>query len=192
MIIKLIPETDEERSRFKETFSSYEISHEGVREFFIFGNKSINNDQLVDFHEWAGSPRYLMGNLRYFFEVVNDERRMKDSYNRNINQAHKNNKIEFPKNETKNDENNITDIPNTKEEVSKISENIFPKIIKKGEISPDIQTINIDNLNRYNENASKEPKIINISELKGKVTSILDEDPIPSVPKIDFPNHFQR
>jgi hypothetical protein len=188
MIIKLIPETDEEKSRFRETFSSDEIVHDGVKEFFMFGNKIANNEQLLDFHEWTGSPRYLMGNLRYFFEVVNDERRLRETSNGRNAQSYKTNKIQFPKNEIIKEE--VEGIE--EENIARIMDNRLPKIIKKGYIDPDIQTIDVDNLKKTSGIESKEPKVIKISELKGKVVSVLDEDPIPSVPRIDFPNHFKR
>jgi hypothetical protein len=74
MIIKMIPETDEERQRYKNKGVS-EIEHKGIREFIIFGNKIDGEGDLADFHEWHGSYRYLMGSLNYFYEVINDNRR---------------------------------------------------------------------------------------------------------------------
>jgi hypothetical protein len=74
MIIKLIPETDAEKDRFQEQFGSDKIVHKNVKEYFIFGNKK-GNDGLLDWHEWTGSYKYLISNLKYFCEVINDERR---------------------------------------------------------------------------------------------------------------------
>jgi transcription initiation factor TFIID subunit TAF12 len=96
MIIKIIPETDEERNRFQENFSTNEITHSGIKEYFVFGNKTVANGQSDDFHEWTGSPRYLMGNLRYFFEVVNDERRMKESHQQQPNLQQIQKPVKFP------------------------------------------------------------------------------------------------
>jgi len=189
MIIKLIPETEEEKNRFRENFSSDEIVHEGINEFFLFGNKLVNNVQLTDFHEWTGSPRYLMGNLRYFYEVVNDERRMKEIGNRQqkLNQPTKVNKLNFPKiKEEEVLEDNVID--EQLEDPKVVTENRFPKIIKKGDIAPNIQTIDVENLKK--KDVVSEPKVINISDLKTKGYSDGDEEPMPSVPRVDFPKRF--
>lgn len=179
MIIKIIPETDEEKTRFQENFSTNEITHSGVREYFIFGNRIIADGQLVDFHEWTGSPRYLMGNLRYFFEVVNDERREKES-NGHIGRQpqavqHPNiQKLNFP---DKNIPRNAEEFEN---ELSKINhpkivmENKSPKIVKKGEVG-NIQTIDVSNLKKNNG-------------LKIVPMSNMDRDPVPNIPNVDrFP-----
>lgn len=60
MIIKIIPETDMEKRRVKE------VEHAGIKEFFMFGNKKENDGDLVDFHDWTGGYRYLIGSLEYF------------------------------------------------------------------------------------------------------------------------------
>ena len=73
MIIKLIPETDEEKARYANKGID-EIEHSGVREYMLFGNKIDPEGDLADFHEWHGSFRYLMGSLNYFYETVNDNR----------------------------------------------------------------------------------------------------------------------
>jgi len=67
MIIKITPENDIERARIKE------IEHHGVKEFFIFGNKKDDDGELIDFHGWTGSYRYLVGSLHYFTGMLNDE-----------------------------------------------------------------------------------------------------------------------
>lgn len=69
MIIKLIPETDAEKAKHKE------VTFENVKEFFLFGNRKDAEDYMVEFHEWEGSHRYLIGSLNYFYEEINDERR---------------------------------------------------------------------------------------------------------------------
>jgi len=74
MIIKVIPETDEERQRYQQKGIS-EIEHTGVREFMFFGNKIDSEGDVADFHEWHGAFRYLMGSLNYFYEMINDNRR---------------------------------------------------------------------------------------------------------------------
>lgn len=74
MIIKIIPETKEEKERYEaKGLDSLELSN--VREFMFFGNQIDNNGELSDFHEWHGSYRYLMGSLNYFYEVINDNRK---------------------------------------------------------------------------------------------------------------------
>lgn len=79
MIIKFLPETDAEKARMKEQFGTDRIIHKNVKEYFVFGNKKISEGQNTDFHEWVGSHRYLMSNLNYFYELVNDERRNNES-----------------------------------------------------------------------------------------------------------------
>jgi hypothetical protein len=74
MIIKMIPETAEERSRY-ERKGIAEVEHHGVREFMLFGTKVDAEGDLADFHEWHGAYRYLMGSLNYFYETINDNRR---------------------------------------------------------------------------------------------------------------------
>ena len=69
MIIRLIPETEEEKAR------AGEIEIKGVNEFFVYGNNVTEDGRYNEFHEWTGSYRYLMGTLQYYFEVLNDERR---------------------------------------------------------------------------------------------------------------------
>jgi len=73
MIIKLIPETDMEKARLQE------VEHTGVGEFFIFGNKRDNDGTLMDFHDWNGSYRYLIGSIHYFTQLLADEQSMKMS-----------------------------------------------------------------------------------------------------------------
>ena len=78
MLIKLIAETDAEKKRMKEQFNSDKVVHKNVREYLIFGIKKTDGG-LNDFHEWAGSYRYLMSNLAYFTEIVNDERKNQEA-----------------------------------------------------------------------------------------------------------------
>jgi hypothetical protein len=39
------------------------------------GLKNDEDGAAKDFHEWSGSYRYLIANLGYFYEIINDERR---------------------------------------------------------------------------------------------------------------------
>jgi len=50
------------------------IEHEDVGEFFIFGNKKDADGSVVDFHDWKGSFRYLIGSLYHFLKHVELER----------------------------------------------------------------------------------------------------------------------
>jgi len=72
MIIKFIAETDAERKRFG---GNEVVEHLNVKEYFIAGNKLDAEGSVVDFHEWNGSFRYLLGTLGYFQEIINDDRR---------------------------------------------------------------------------------------------------------------------
>jgi len=76
MIVKIIPETDAEKQKMKP------MEHTGVKEFMIFGNKKDSDGLVVDFHEWTGRYRYLIGSLSFFEEVLHDERRERDAQTR--------------------------------------------------------------------------------------------------------------
>ena len=67
MIIKISPENDIEKAKIKE------VEHTGVREFLIFGNKTDNDNELIDFHDWSGSYRYLEGSCYYFLGRIRNE-----------------------------------------------------------------------------------------------------------------------
>ena len=67
MIIKIIPETDMEKKRVKS------VTHKGVKEFFIFGNKKEDDGDLIDFHDWSGGYRYLIGSMKYFDTIIESE-----------------------------------------------------------------------------------------------------------------------
>ena len=69
MIIKLIPETEEERATLNE------LEYSDVIEYFVFGSRKDAEGQIVDFHNWRGNHRYLMGSLDFYYNVVDDERR---------------------------------------------------------------------------------------------------------------------
>ena len=72
MLIKLIPETEVEKKRFK---GLEEVEHLNVKEYFFVGNKIDGDGAVVEFHEWTGPYRFLLGTLSYFYEIINDERR---------------------------------------------------------------------------------------------------------------------
>lgn len=71
MIIRIVPETAEEKEKYQE------VEHCNIRDFFIFGNKRDADGDLKDFHEWRGDYKYLEGNLYYFLTSIQEERRMK-------------------------------------------------------------------------------------------------------------------
>lgn len=73
MIVRIIPETEAEKQKMKT------IEHQGVKEFMVFGNKKDADGYMVDFHEWSGRYRYLIGSLNFFQEVLHDERRERDA-----------------------------------------------------------------------------------------------------------------
>jgi len=70
MKIKITPETDMEKQRYKE------VTHKGINEFFIFGNKK-EDEISEDFHDWKGSYRYLLGSLYYFCNQITEEQNAK-------------------------------------------------------------------------------------------------------------------
>lgn len=71
MIIKFIPETEAEKVQLSEQV------YTGVNEFFVFGNRQDEEGRFVDFHNWRGQHRYLIGSLAYYSNVIDDERREK-------------------------------------------------------------------------------------------------------------------
>jgi len=73
MLIKIIPETDAEKAKMKK------VEHSGINEFFLFGNKKDDDGELVDFHDWTGAYRYLIGSLYYFLGFVESEEMAKST-----------------------------------------------------------------------------------------------------------------
>jgi len=73
MRIQIIPETEAEKQKIET------LEHTGIREFMLFGKKVDSDGQAVDVHEWTGSYRYLIGSMAFFQEVLNDERRERNS-----------------------------------------------------------------------------------------------------------------
>jgi len=71
MKIKITPETDLEKQKYKE------VTHKGVQDFFIVGNKR-DEDEFEDFNDWKGSYKFLMGNLYYFLNKITEEQNFKE------------------------------------------------------------------------------------------------------------------
>ena len=65
MIIKIIPEKNETHIKA--------VEHHNVKEFLIFGNKKDEDGELIDFHDWTGQYRYLIGSLNYFYQTLCNE-----------------------------------------------------------------------------------------------------------------------
>ena len=114
MIIKIMPENDIERQRIQA------VEHTGVKEFFIFGNKKDKDGDLIDFHDWTGSYRYLEGSLYHFLTTITEEKKVKSK---------------------KRNENEIDIIP------PKQSQTKIPQLTKRGKVNEDnVQVINVENL----------------------------------------------
>jgi hypothetical protein len=116
MIIKFIPETKEEKEDF-ENRGIDDVTHYGVKEYMIFGNKMDDDGEIEDFHEWHGAYKFLLGSLKYFYEVINDNRRGQN--------------------------NNALRVAQNKIHKNKVAPNISP-MIKRGEIAPNITPLNVD------------------------------------------------
>jgi hypothetical protein len=71
MKIKIIPETEAEKRAVKT------VEHTGVNNFLIFGNKKDKDGDLIDFHDWTGSYRYLEGSLYHFLTTITEEKKSK-------------------------------------------------------------------------------------------------------------------
>jgi hypothetical protein len=67
MIIKLIAETEAEKK------NEAEITN--VKEYFFAGHNTNEDGDNNEFHQWQGSHRYLLGTLRYFVDVISDDRK---------------------------------------------------------------------------------------------------------------------
>ena len=114
MIIKITPETEWEKQKYQE------VEHTGVKNFFIFGNKKDKEDDLVDFHDWTGSYRYLEGSLYHFLTTITEEKKVRSK---------------------KRNENEIDIIP------PKQSQTKIPQLMKRGKVNEDnVQVINVENL----------------------------------------------
>lgn len=153
MIIKLIPENDFEKQKFRDKFGADKIEHKGVREYLIFGNKVEGARDILDFHEWVGSYRYLMSGLYYFQEIINDER--KSGISSAIPTVVQNEPLTIL-----NPEDNAVPI-------EPVAENT-PKLIKRGVISdPNIVPIDIRNISRPKivkmnpEDLQEKPRVVN-------------------------------
>jgi hypothetical protein len=142
MIIRIIPEDDKEKQMLINKFGSPTLEHENVKEYFIFGNKKDADGDVVDFHEWSGSYRYLLSSLSYFHDIINDDRR-------NASEEKKQKLQLVPK------ANRIPTIP-MEEEAEEIIEDVntfkmkgkkADRMIKRGEIigNAEVTPIDIDN-----------------------------------------------
>lgn len=80
MIIRIMPENDFEKQKMQEE------EHVGVKEFLIFGNKRDEDGDLVDFHFWTGSYRYLEGSLFHFLTTITEEKKTKSRTQKNQNE----------------------------------------------------------------------------------------------------------
>jgi hypothetical protein len=139
MIIKIIPEGAETIKK---------VEHKGVKEFFIMGNKIDPDGSLIDYHDWSGSYRYLVGSLKYFAEVLNDERRAKGKF------ENKNEMDPLPRSfKDKGMFKNITsDKPNLKvltNDEMNVAKEVADKFIKEGKGTnvgtPEMSVIEINN-----------------------------------------------
>jgi hypothetical protein len=74
MIIKLIAENQAEVDRLN---GNDETTYSGVEDYFFFGK-----NESKEFHEWHGGYKFLIGNLAYYTQIVQDERTGKNSGNR--------------------------------------------------------------------------------------------------------------
>ena len=66
MIVKIIPEEGDK--------DVVEVEHKNIQDFFMFGNKRDEDGDFVDFHDYRGKHRYLIGSMAYFSEVIKSDR----------------------------------------------------------------------------------------------------------------------
>jgi len=74
MIIKFIAENEKDIQRLG---GRPEKEHVDVQEFFMFGTMIDEGNNVLDFHDWNGGYRFLIGGLAYFNVLIGDERREK-------------------------------------------------------------------------------------------------------------------
>jgi hypothetical protein len=103
----------------------------------IFGNKMDDDGQIEDFHEWSGAYKFLLGSLRYFYEVINDNRRGQN--------------------------NNALRVAQNKIPKSKVAPNVNP-MIKRGEIAPNITPLNIVDYKAQETDGVNEDDNVSINE----------------------------
>lgn len=72
MIIKIIPENEEEKKRIRES------EHVGVTDFFICGERKDSDGDAIDFHEWSGKYPKLIGPLFYYAYLLINEQNIKN------------------------------------------------------------------------------------------------------------------
>jgi len=122
MLIKLIAENEAEEARL----NGEEREIQGVNEYLFFGNREDEEGNQSEFHEWHGNHKYLMSNLQWFYEIVNDERKTTANASGNrmikrstlppdkqkIETVSTKKPIQFPKNEDVEDAEEIDDSEN--------------------------------------------------------------------------------
>ena len=72
MIVKLIPETEQEKEEIKST------EHKNVKEFFLVGVKIDVDGDSVDFHAWNGGHKFLLQNLSWYKTVIEDDKHLQE------------------------------------------------------------------------------------------------------------------
>jgi len=73
MIIKIIPENEEDKKKIRES------EHGGVTDFFVCGIKKDGDGDAVDFHEWSGKYPKLIGPLFYYAHFLVNEQNVKNN-----------------------------------------------------------------------------------------------------------------
>jgi len=151
MIIKVIPETLAEKKRVKE------IEYTGVKEFFMFGNRKDSDGSFIDFQEWSGSYRYLIGSVHYFTDFLLDEQRNKTSQTAELNIAPSAPKLE------------IQEIP--------IPEEVVPEDSKT---QAKVEAVEAVSQQLIKKSGAQDGEIDGIIEVASKIQSV------PSVPSAPF------
>lgn len=73
MIIKIIPENEEDKKKIRES------EHAGVTDFFVCGLTKDGDGDEVDFHEWSGKYPKLIGPLFYYAHFLINEQNVKNN-----------------------------------------------------------------------------------------------------------------
>ena len=71
MKIQIIAESEEEHRKFGDGTTFHD-----VEQFLMFGHDSTGET----FHEWQGKFSFLLGQMHYFHELINDERREQGNF----------------------------------------------------------------------------------------------------------------
>lgn len=72
MIIKIMPENEEEKKRIRES------EHAGITDYFVCGLKKDGDGDPIDFHEWSGKYPKLIGPLFYYAHFLINEQNVKN------------------------------------------------------------------------------------------------------------------